>query len=117
MGAIGAVIRKIGECQPRHIVQGSMTTISLATEYAKDSARTTAARPRAGLRLGSGSRRTIGVSIFRLPGSIAALLGTAQLVVAAWLLGGIYTMLSANYTAELATMLPRAGGPSRTTSY
>ena len=54
---------------------------------------------------------TIGVSIFRLPGSIAALLGSAWLVILVWLLGGIYTLLSANYTAELATMLPKAGGP------
>jgi basic amino acid/polyamine antiporter, APA family len=54
---------------------------------------------------------TIGVSIFRLPGSIAALLGSAWLVIAVWTLGGLYTLLSANYTAELATMLPKAGGP------
>ena len=54
---------------------------------------------------------TIGVSIFRLPGSITALLGSARLVLAVWMLGGIYTLLSANYTAELATMLPKAGGP------
>ena len=54
---------------------------------------------------------TIGVSIFRLPGSIAALLGSAWLVILVWLLGGLYTLLSANYTAELATMLPKAGGP------
>jgi APA family basic amino acid/polyamine antiporter len=54
---------------------------------------------------------TIGVSIFRLPGAIAALLGSAPLVIAIWLAGGIYTLLSANYTSELATMLPKAGGP------
>ncbi|MBD0394798.1 MAG: amino acid permease [Microcoleus sp. C1-bin4] len=54
---------------------------------------------------------TIGVSIFRLPGSVAALLGSAWLVILVWTLGGIYTLLSANYTAELATMLPKAGGP------
>ena len=54
---------------------------------------------------------TIGVSIFRLPGSITALLGSGWLVLSVWMLGGIYTLLSANYTAELATMLPKAGGP------
>jgi APA family basic amino acid/polyamine antiporter len=54
---------------------------------------------------------TIGVSIFRLPGSITALLGSGWLVLAVWALGGLYTLLSANYTAELATMLPKAGGP------
>ena len=54
---------------------------------------------------------TIGVSIFRLPGSVAALLGVPWLLILVWTLGGIYTMLGANYTAELATMLPKAGGP------
>ena len=54
---------------------------------------------------------TIGVSIFRLPGSVAALLGSAPLIIAVWLAGGIYTLLSANYTSELAAMLPKAGGP------
>lgn len=54
---------------------------------------------------------TIGVSIFRLPGPITALLGFPLLILLVWILGGIYTLLSANYTAELATMLPKAGGP------
>ncbi len=54
---------------------------------------------------------TIGVSIFRLPGSVAALLGVPWLLILVWTLGGIYTLLGANYTAELATMLPKAGGP------
>ncbi len=53
----------------------------------------------------------IGVSIFRLPGPIAALLGKSWLILTVWLLGGIFTLLNANYTAELATMLPKAGGP------
>jgi APA family basic amino acid/polyamine antiporter len=54
---------------------------------------------------------TIGASIFRLPGSVAALLATPWLIILAWVLGGLYTLLGANYTAELATMLPKAGGP------
>lgn len=54
---------------------------------------------------------TIGASIFRLPGSIAALLATPWLIILAWVLGGLYTLLAANYMAELATMLPKAGGP------
>jgi basic amino acid/polyamine antiporter, APA family len=52
----------------------------------------------------------IGVSIFRLPGPIAGLLGSAWLVMTIWVAGGIYTLVSANLMAELATMLPRAGG-------
>src|SRR5438876_11930132 len=53
----------------------------------------------------------IGVSIFRLPGPIAALLGKTWLIFLIWVLGGIFTLLNANYTAELATMIPKAGGP------
>jgi basic amino acid/polyamine antiporter, APA family len=54
---------------------------------------------------------TIGVGILRTPGSVAALMGTPVLVLLVWLLGGCYALLGANYTAELATMLPKAGGP------
>src|SRR5438477_8718781 len=54
---------------------------------------------------------TIGVSIFRLPGPIAALLGKTWLIFLVWVLGGIFTLLTANYTAELATFIPKAGGP------
>jgi basic amino acid/polyamine antiporter, APA family len=54
---------------------------------------------------------TIGVGILRTPGAIAALLGSAWLIILIWLIGGIYTLLNANYISELATMLPKAGGP------
>src|SRR5207253_5667339 len=54
---------------------------------------------------------TIGVSIFRLPGPIATLLGNTWLILVIWTLGGIFILLNANYTAELATMIPKAGGP------
>ena len=54
---------------------------------------------------------TIGVSIFRLPGPTANLLGNTWLILVIWTLGGAFTLLNANYTAELATMIPRAGGP------
>jgi len=53
----------------------------------------------------------IGVSIFRLPGPIAALLGKTWLILLIWVLGGIFTLLNANYMSELATMIPKAGGP------
>ncbi len=53
----------------------------------------------------------IGVSIFRLPGPIAGLLGKTWLILLVWALGGIFTLLNANYTSELATMIPKAGGP------
>jgi APA family basic amino acid/polyamine antiporter len=54
---------------------------------------------------------TIGVSIFRLPGPTAALLGNTWLILGIWTLGGIFILLNANYMAELATMIPKAGGP------
>jgi basic amino acid/polyamine antiporter, APA family len=54
---------------------------------------------------------TIGVSIFRLPGPTATLLGNTWLILVVWTLGGIFTLLNANYMAELATMIPKAGGP------
>jgi APA family basic amino acid/polyamine antiporter len=54
---------------------------------------------------------TIGVSIFRLPGPTANLLGNTWLILVIWTLGGAFTLLNANYTAELATMIPKAGGP------
>ena len=54
---------------------------------------------------------TIGVSIFRLPGPTANLLGNTWLILVIWTLGGAFTLLNANYTAELATMIPKTGGP------
>jgi APA family basic amino acid/polyamine antiporter len=54
---------------------------------------------------------TIGVSIFRLPGPTANLLGNTWLILTIWTVGGAFTLLNANYTAELATMIPKAGGP------
>src|SRR5688572_28187599 len=54
---------------------------------------------------------TIGVGILRNPGDIAAQLGSVWLILFAWILGGVYSLLGANYIAELATMLPKAGGP------
>ena len=53
---------------------------------------------------------TIGVAIFRLPGAITGLVGSTALVLAVWVAGGIYTLVSANLMAELAAMLPKAGG-------
>lgn len=53
---------------------------------------------------------TIGVGILRNPGEVAAQLNSVWLILLAWSLGGIYTLLRANYIAELATMLPKAGG-------
>ena len=53
---------------------------------------------------------TIGVGILRSPGPIAEQLGSVWLILLVWTLGGVYSLLGANYLAELATMIPKAGG-------
>ena len=53
---------------------------------------------------------TVGVGILRLPGTLAAALGDARLIIAFWVLGGIWALLGAMAVAELAAMMPEAGG-------
>ncbi|HEV2705993.1 MAG TPA: APC family permease [Pyrinomonadaceae bacterium] len=53
---------------------------------------------------------TIGAGILRTPGLVAGQLGDAALIIAAWLLGGVYALLGALSVAELGASLPRAGG-------
>jgi APA family basic amino acid/polyamine antiporter len=53
---------------------------------------------------------TVGVGILRLPGTLAAALGDSHLIVLFWILGGLYALLGAVAVAELAAMLPQAGG-------
>ena len=53
----------------------------------------------------------IGGGILRTPGSVAAALPNRTLFMAAWVLGGISTMMGAVIWAELGAMMPRAGGP------
>lgn len=53
---------------------------------------------------------TIGVGILRTPGIIAGLLDNYWLIITCWLFGGLYILIGANSYAELATMLPKAGG-------
>jgi basic amino acid/polyamine antiporter, APA family len=53
---------------------------------------------------------TVGAGILRLPGTLAAALGDSRLIVLFWILGGLYSLLGAVAVAELAAMLPEAGG-------
>jgi basic amino acid/polyamine antiporter, APA family len=53
---------------------------------------------------------TVGVGILRLPGTLAQALGDSRLIVLFWILGGVYALLGAMAVAELAAMLPGAGG-------
>lgn len=54
---------------------------------------------------------TIGVGILRTPGIVAGHMGSVSLALLIWVLGAAYVMLGVNYTAELATAIPRSGGP------
>ena len=53
---------------------------------------------------------TVGVGILRLPSTLAAKLGDARLIILFWVLGGVYALLGAVSVAELAAMMPEAGG-------
>jgi APA family basic amino acid/polyamine antiporter len=53
---------------------------------------------------------TIGIGILRTPGTVAAQLGNAWLVMAIWTVGGIYALFGALAVAELAATMPQAGG-------
>ena len=52
----------------------------------------------------------IGSGIYAKPGKIAAEAGDFRLIITAWVLGGVLCILGALCFAELAVMLPRAGG-------
>ena len=53
---------------------------------------------------------TIGSGIFRTPGSIATNSDSFPLIIAGWIIGGLVCLSGALCFAELAAMLPRAGG-------
>ena len=53
---------------------------------------------------------TIGVGILRTPGLVAEHLHSSSAILAAWMVGGLYTLLGSVCMAELGTMMPRAGG-------
>src|SRR5881628_4062089 len=52
----------------------------------------------------------VGSGIFAKPGVVAAEAGEFRVILAAWVTGGILSLLGALCFAELAAMLPRAGG-------
>lgn len=52
----------------------------------------------------------IGSGVFKKPGTIAAVGAEVPLILFAWVFGGILCLLGALCYAELAVMLPRAGG-------
>ncbi len=52
----------------------------------------------------------IGSGIFRKPGVMAAQLGSPELLLFVWLLGGVITLMGALTNAEIAAMIPETGG-------
>jgi len=53
---------------------------------------------------------TVGVGILRLPGMIAGELGNFWLIMAVWVIGGVYAFLGAISLSELGAAMPQAGG-------
>jgi APA family basic amino acid/polyamine antiporter len=53
---------------------------------------------------------TIGIGILRTPGIVAGALPSVGVILAVWLLGGLYTLLGAVCLTELGAMMPVAGG-------
>src|SRR5215470_112720 len=54
---------------------------------------------------------TIGSGIFLVSSEMARTTGSATLVFAAWILGGVIVLFGAFCYAELGAMFPKAGGP------
>jgi APA family basic amino acid/polyamine antiporter len=54
---------------------------------------------------------TIGAGILRTPGTIALMLDNYWLIVLCWLFGGIYVLMGVSSFSEMATIMPKAGGP------
>src|SRR5436305_15304976 len=54
---------------------------------------------------------TIGIGILRIPGCVAAQRGHSGLIMAVWIVSGLYAFAGAKTYAELGTMLPLDGGP------
>lgn len=52
----------------------------------------------------------IGAGLFRLPSTVAGHLGSEPWIIAAWIAGGVISLIGALCYAELATAFPSAGG-------
>src|SRR5262245_19271722 len=52
----------------------------------------------------------IGSGIFRKPGVMASQIGSPELLIGVWLAAGLITLIGALVNAEIAAMIPEAGG-------
>src|SRR5262245_32968204 len=53
---------------------------------------------------------TLGIGILRTPGLVAGQISSPAAILAVWIVGGLYTLVSAACFSELGTMLPEEGG-------
>src|SRR5437588_12013656 len=53
---------------------------------------------------------TIGIGILRVPGGVAAHIGHSELVMALWVVAGVYAFAGVIHGADLAAVLPWDGG-------
>ena len=53
---------------------------------------------------------TLGIGILRTPGLVAGQISSPAGILAVWIVGGLYTLVSASCFSELGTMLPEEGG-------
>ena len=83
-------------------------------DYASATGSETAAEPRSGLRVREAVAITVGIvvgaGIFRSPSLVAGASGSAEAMMAAWVAGGLISIIGALCYAELASTYPHAGG-------
>src|SRR5690348_7903724 len=84
------------------------------TNLGETAAGTHAARPERVMTVRAAIGLTVGIvigaGIFRLPSLVASNASTEWIVLAAWVLGGVVSLIGALVYAELATTYPNAGG-------
>ena len=92
----------------------SVTLPADRTEQGETPARTTADVPAPVLSVFDATMITVGIvigaGIFQTPTMVAGIAGTPGLMLAAWVLGGVLSLIGALTYAELATSYPSAGG-------
>src|SRR5687768_5198246 len=92
----------------------SVTLPADRTEHGETPARTTADVPARVLSVFDATMSTVGIvigaGIFQTPTMVAGIAGTPGLMLAAWVLGGVLSLIGALTYAELATSYPSAGG-------
>jgi APA family basic amino acid/polyamine antiporter len=92
----------------------SVTLPADRTEHGETPARTTADVPAPVLSVFDATMITVGIvigaGIFQTPTMVAGIAGTPGLMLAAWVLGGVLSLIGALTYAELATSYPSAGG-------